>query len=96
MIAPTFNFDVERINFQTVSYSFQQKQVIRMTNTSTVAFTFELKIPGDGKLAEREFEIEPRKDTIMPKQVKEITLIFIPKQIKTYEMVMVVDIEGVG
>jgi hydrocephalus-inducing protein len=35
-----------------------------MTNTSTVAFTYELKIPGDGKLAEREFEIEPKRNTI--------------------------------
>lgn len=25
VIAPTFNFDVEKINFQTVSYSFQQR-----------------------------------------------------------------------
>lgn len=67
-----------------------------MTNTSTVAFTFELKIPGDGKLTDKEFEIEPRKDSIQPKHYKDITLIFMPRQIKAYEMVMVVDIEGVG
>ncbi|CAD8206755.1 unnamed protein product [Paramecium octaurelia] len=96
VIAPTFNFQDEKIQFGTVSYSFEQTKTIKMTNTSTVAFTYELKIPGDGKLAEREFEIEPRRNTIQPKNFDVIKVTFIPKQIKTYEQVMVVDIEGVG
>lgn len=64
VIAPTFQFDVERINFGAVSYSFQYTEKIRLTNTSTVAFTYNLRIPGDGKLSSKEFEIEAQKDTV--------------------------------
>jgi hydrocephalus-inducing protein len=64
VIAPTFHFDIERINFGTVSYSFQYTEKIKLTNTSTVAFTYNLRIPGDGKLLSKEFEIDPQKDTI--------------------------------
>jgi hydrocephalus-inducing protein len=87
---------VERINFGAVSYSFQYTEKIRLTNTSTVDFTYSLRIPGDGKLSQKEFEIEPQKDIIKCKKSKEIFVTFIPKSTKVYEMVMVVDIEGVG
>jgi hydrocephalus-inducing protein len=50
---------VERINFGAVSYSFQYTEKIKLTNTSTVAFTYNLRIPGDGKLSSKEFEIDP-------------------------------------
>lgn len=61
-----------------------------------MAFTYNLRIPGDGKLSQKEFEIEPQKDTVQAKKSKEIFVTFIPKSTKIYEMVMVVDIEGVG
>ena len=50
VIAPTFHFDTELINFGKVSYSFPDKKTIRLTNTSDVPFTYKLRIPGDGKL----------------------------------------------
>lgn len=67
-----------------------------MTNLSNVSFTYNLRIPGDGKLNQREFEIEPARDVIAAGDVKEIIITFIPRSTKKYEMVMVVDIEGVG
>ena len=49
-MAPSFEFDVEEIDFGKVSYSFDYTKKIKLTNTSTVPFRFNLRIPGDGKL----------------------------------------------
>ncbi|MEI6610237.1 MAG: hypothetical protein WCO53_10900, partial [Deltaproteobacteria bacterium] len=46
----TFIFDKHEIKFKRVSYSFPKTKKIRMVNTSEVPFTFQLKIPGDGKI----------------------------------------------
>lgn len=59
VIAPTFKFDSDVIDFGKVSYSFPTEQKIKLTNESDVPFTFSLRIPGDGKLNMKEFEIEP-------------------------------------
>ncbi len=44
----------------------------------------------------KEFELEPARDEIKAKETKTIKLTFVPKAKKKYEMVLVVDIEGVG
>jgi len=64
VIAPTFKFDTELIDFKKVSYSFPVYQTISLTNSSDVAFTYCLRIPGDGKLIEKEFEIVPARAEI--------------------------------
>ena len=84
------------IDFGKVSYSFPEEKRIVLKNLSEVSFTFNLRIPGDGKLAQREFEIEPARDEIDKGGEKVITITFIPKSTKKYQMVMVLDIEGVG
>jgi hydrocephalus-inducing protein len=50
VIAPTFSFDKEIIDFGKVSYSFPEQKTIKLTNTSDVPFVYNLRIPGDGKL----------------------------------------------
>ena len=64
-------------------------------NESEVPFKYNLRIPGDGKI-NKEFEIDPASDEIRAKEHKDITVNFVPLSTKKYEMVMVVDIEGVG
>lgn len=58
--------------------SFPKSKKIKIQNTSDVEFTFQLKIPGDGKTPNtKEFEIKPSRDTLQPKEIKEIAVTLI-------------------
>lgn len=59
-------------------------------------FSFELRIPQDGKGTQKEFEIVPQKDEILPNESKKIQLKFTPHYRKIYKSVMVLDIIGIG
>lgn len=48
--APRFRFSPDRIDFGSVSYSFTREKEIFLINESNVSFTYNLRIPGDGKL----------------------------------------------
>jgi hydrocephalus-inducing protein len=96
VMAPSFSFNADSIDYGKVSYSFPNRQVVKFSNTSTVPFKFQLRIPGDGKLSEKEFDIKPSRDQINPKSTIEIEIIFISLMPRKYDMVMVVDIDGVG
>ncbi|KAL3860158.1 hypothetical protein ACJMK2_010318 [Sinanodonta woodiana] len=48
VIGPTFQFDVSRLKFGTVSYGFRNTQTCTLMNTSLVPMTFKLRVPGDG------------------------------------------------
>ena len=87
VIAPTFQFDTELIDFGKVSYSFPNNQKVRLTNTSTVPFKFQLRIPGDGKLNQKEFEIKPSRDLLPPKQSIDINVTFVSLMPRKYDMV---------
>ena len=93
--APEFEFKDNRIEFGTVSYMFEKTQTIELENKSQVKFKFNLRIPGDSK-NEKEFEISPESDEIGPGEVKKIDVKFMPHQKQPYNMVLVLDIEGVG
>lgn len=67
-----------------------------MSNESSVDFRYRLRIPGDEKLSEKEFEITPSSDLIQAKRTKEIEIKFTPKNAKKYETVLQLDIKGVG
>ena len=94
--APSFEFNKKKIDFGKVSYQFEEAREITLNNTSTVPFHFHLRIPGDGKNNQKEFEILPESDIIKAGENKKITIKFIPHNRKSYFMVMVLDIEGVG
>lgn len=61
VMSPSFKFDKEELNFGKVSYSFPNTRKVRLFNTSTVPFKFNLRIPGDGRLSnnQKEFTIVP-------------------------------------
>ncbi|NXW23792.1 HYDIN protein, partial [Circaetus pectoralis] len=48
VIGPTFHFDVPCLRFGDVSFGFPRTLSCRLTNTSLVPMTFNLRIPGDG------------------------------------------------
>jgi hydrocephalus-inducing protein len=63
-MAPSFDISPQILDFGKVSYSFPKTERVIMTNTSSVPFRFNLRIPGDGKLNQKEFDIKPAKDWI--------------------------------
>ena len=94
--SPRFEFDKKTIDFKKVSYQFEEIQDLVLTNTSSVMFTFSLRIPQDGKGSNREFEIIPSTDSISPGEAKKILVKFIPHYRKLYSVVLVLDMEGIG
>lgn len=94
--APEFEFKENKIDFGVVSYQFEKVQEIELENKSQVKFKFNLRIPGDNKNNEKEFEISPESDEIKPGETRKILVKFMPHQKKRYNMVMVLDIDGVG
>ncbi|XP_071173399.1 hydrocephalus-inducing protein homolog isoform X10 [Mytilus edulis] len=48
VIGPTFQFDVPRLKFGTISYGFLNTQSCTLMNTSLVPMKFTLRVPGDG------------------------------------------------
>ncbi|EGR28756.1 hypothetical protein IMG5_169530, partial [Ichthyophthirius multifiliis] len=94
--APQFEFDREVIDFGKVSFNFPQEQTLKLINKSTVPFDYNLRIPGDGKMKEKEFHIEKANRTIAPGETIDINIVFTPRYTKKYEMVLTIDIEGVA
>lgn len=94
-VRPTFSFDVDRINFGTVSYGFLNSRMLSLENTSEVPMRYTLRILGDEEPPHNEFDIVPAGGTLLPKCTQRVQLDFVSSQEKRYEMSMVVDLEGV-
>jgi hydrocephalus-inducing protein len=94
--SPRFEFDKKVIEFKKVSYQFEEVQDLLITNTSSVMFTFSLRIPQDGKGSSREFEVIPSTDSILPGEAKKVLVKFVPHYRKVYNLVLVLDMEGIG
>eukprot|EP00397_Hematodinium_sp_SG-2012_P000030 GEMP01000030.1.p1 GENE.GEMP01000030.1~~GEMP01000030.1.p1 ORF type:complete len:4608 (+),score=1069.56 GEMP01000030.1:10-13833(+) len=94
--APTFHFDVERINFGTISYGFLNSKTLSLTNTSEVAMRFSIRIPGDGRFLQKEFDVIPSNGTLLPNCSIKVQIDFTSVNVKTYELSLVVDLDGVG
>ena len=95
-MAPSFEFDKEEIDFKEVSYNFVNPEIVKMKNTSQVPIEYSLRVPGDGKLLKKEFDINPSTGKLHPGEEVSIQVDFIPVSVRKYDMVLVVDIEGVG
>lgn len=77
VVGPSFQFDVDAVDFGTVAYSFISSRSITLTNTSEIPMIFKLKIPEDGQLLKREFNILPSTGTILPHTSSEVRYDFI-------------------
>jgi hypothetical protein len=67
-----------------------------LTNKSTVPFDYKLRIPGDGKMEDKEFAIDRAYGSIQAGETIEITLEFTPRKTGKYDTVLTIDIEGVA
>ena len=96
VVAPKFKFSPEIINYDKVSLTFEYSNIITLENISTVEFSYTLRIPGDGRHGNKEFEIKPARDTLGRGDKREIEVLFTPYIVKNYDMVLVIDIDRVG
>jgi len=96
VVGPTFCFDVNSINFGTVSYDYLHSRNLRLVNTSKIPMVFNLHVPQDGSFLKKEFDITPSDGTLTPGESMDILLEFIPSTVKVYDYSLAVDVLGVG
>jgi hydrocephalus-inducing protein len=94
VVAPTFTFSKEIIDFSLVSFQFKVDETVKLTNTSDVEINYLIRVPSDGRTSE--FTILNDKGRLQKDEEALITIEFIPQKIGEYDMVLVVDLEGVG
>ncbi len=85
VVAPTFKFSEEIID-----------KTVYLTNTSDVEINYVVRVPGDGRSLQNEFNITNDKGRLEKNKEAQITIEFIPWFPQQYDMVLVVDLEGVG
>lgn len=96
VVAPTFRFSDEIIDFGRISYKFPVYKTVYLTNTSEVDINYSIRVPGDGRSLQQEFKFSKDKGRLERDKTAEIQIEFIPCFPQTYDMVLVVDLEGVG
>ena len=96
VVAPTFRFSDEIIDFGKVSYKFPVQKTVFLTNTSEVNINYSLRVPGDGRALQQEFKFINEKGRLEKGKTSEIQIEFIPSSPIVYDMVLVVDLLGVG
>jgi hypothetical protein len=57
---------------------------------------YTLRVPQDGKMLQKEFDIEPSTETIVADGKVDIQVDFISITVRVYEMYLTVDVENVG
>ncbi|CAE7461731.1 HYDIN [Symbiodinium sp. CCMP2592] len=63
---------------------------------ASVPMRFALRIPGDGRSNQREFDVIPPKGTLLPNCSQKIQIDFVSLNVKSYDLCLVVDLDGVG
>lgn len=96
VVAPTFKFSEEIIEFGRVSYKFPINRTVYLTNTSEVDINYVVRVPGDGRALQPEFNIANDRGLLEKGKAAKIDIEFIPAYQQLYDMVLVVDLEGVG
>jgi hydrocephalus-inducing protein len=96
VVAPTFRFSDEIIDFGRISYKFPVYKTVYLTNTSEVDINYSVRVPGDGRSLQQEFKFSKDKGRLERDKTAEIQIEFVPCFPQVYDMVLVVDLEGVG
>jgi hydrocephalus-inducing protein len=66
VIGPTFHLDEQQLDYKRVSVAFLNSRYFNLFNTADIPFRFHMRVPGDGTLLKKEFEIVPSTGTILP------------------------------
>ena len=96
LIKVTFKFSAEIIDFGKVSYKFPIKRTVYLTNTSEVDIKYIVRVPHDGWSLQNEFNITNDKGKLERNNKAKIDIEFVPSMPQLYDMVLVVDLDGVG
>jgi len=96
VVAPTFKFSEEIIDFGSVSHKFPATKTVFLTNTSDVEINYVIRVPGDERSLQNEFNITNDRGRLESGQRQKIVIEFIPCFPQQYDMVLVVDLEGVA
>jgi hydrocephalus-inducing protein len=95
VIGPTFHFDVDKLDFDQISYGFTEERKITLSNTSHIPMTFSLRFASSTNDT-GEFSLFPKSGTIPKAAQIEILVKFKPKSVQTYAADLVVDVDSVG
>jgi hydrocephalus-inducing protein len=96
VVGPTFHFDAEELDFGRVSFEFLHSKNLCLYNTSEIPMEFRLRVPQDGKMTDKEFEVIPSSGSVLPGGKQNIRVDFISTTAKMYEYFLTVDVKGVG
>ncbi len=78
VVAPTFKFSAEIIDFEKVSYKFPIRREVTLTNTSEVDINYVIRVPGDGRSLQSEFNITNDRGKLEKGRQAKIEIEFIP------------------
>ena len=78
VVAPTFRFSDEIIDFGKVSYKFPVNKTVYLTNTSEVDINYSIRVPGDGRALHQEFKFVNDKGRLQRDKTAEIQIEFVP------------------
>ena len=66
VVGPTFHFDAEELDFGRVSFEFLHSKNLCLYNTSEIPMEYKLRVPQDGKVTDKEFDIIPASGAVLP------------------------------
>eukprot|EP00937_MAST-01D_sp_MAST-1D-sp2_P000047 g47.t1 len=96
VVGPTFHFDVEELDYGIVSFDFLKTKTLTLMNTSEIEMRFALRVPQDGTMLKKEFNIEPQNGTLAAGARQSIAVDFTSQTVKKYDYYLTVDVAGVG
>lgn len=78
VVAPTFKFSEDVIDFGKVSYKFSEKKTVYLTNTSEVDINYVIRVPGDGRTLQNEFNIKNDRGKLAADKTATVIIEFTP------------------
>jgi hypothetical protein len=109
VVGPSFELDVETINFGISALGLRNVAKFTVTNTCEIPMRFAFQVPGGGgapgggggggggtEASHSEFAAFPSSGTILPFGQRQIELEWIPRFEKKYDQFLVLDVPGVG
>ena len=95
VVGPSFECDVDEIDFGPVPFGFPSTRYITLSNTSPIPMTYNLRLPADSPAAS-EVEVEPATDTIPAHGARRIAVDITPRWTESYDLSLHMDIPGVA
>lgn len=105
VIAPSCRFELPKpntgngINFGPVSLREKKFQTVYLHNeSSSVSIEYSLRISSDNEDSKIDtiFQLDPKNGVVGPNDNKKITIYFFPEVEKVYEIVVLLDMKGIG